>query len=745
MMRLALILVTLLMWLPMSASYVTPPSGHPRLYLREGDIPALKEKLASEQGRMILKRMEAMAEPRPSEEEIPYAERDFRYYFEMRGLSSKVELLALDYLTEGNESSARVAIEMMLDSLKKTDFPKERDLSRASGVMLMVGAVVYDWCYDQLSEDEKADFIREFRRIASTMECGYPISVVETMAGHTCEWMIMRDMLSAGVAVYDEYPDMYDDAMRVITENFVPVRDFCYQSGNYHQGSKYLPTRYSAELFAQWIIARMGGGNLFCEEQKSLLYDVIYRMRPDGMPLPAGDENPSAKPRDENFALPAMLASSYYKDPHIRNLYEKNTDVIAHSLFFDLLWNDCSLASAPDSTLPLTRFCPYPFGWLIARTGWGEDCVIAEMKINNQFVGNHQHLDGGSFQIYHKGALAIDSGIYEGTAGGYGSEHCRDYSKRTIAHNSLLIYDPQEKFAWYKARPQKGKPARYAANDGGQRMPGPKGWDTAADMDAMLSDEYTVGKTLSYSGNADWSYLRGDITAAYSEKVESVVRSFVFCDMHDRDVPAVLVVYDQVVSSDPSFRKIFLLHSIEKPEMDGRSSYYIKRTAPGQDGLLHCSVLLPRKTAITLVGGPGHEFEVFGKNYPNSVDGDPDVEAGAWRVEVSPVAESASDEILNVIEVSHGDCFRKVKVRRVSSEGYNGADFRGRMVIFAKEASEYELKVPGDGREVLICGIEAGNWCVKQKGGSATSYVVEQGKNTLSFKARKGVYRISRQ
>ena len=43
---------------------------------------------------------------------------------------------------------------------------------------------------------------------------------------------------------------------------------------------------------------------------------------------------------------------------------------------------------------------------MVARTGWGDDAVIAEMKINEYNFVNHQHLDAGAFQIYYRGALA---------------------------------------------------------------------------------------------------------------------------------------------------------------------------------------------------------------------------------------------------------------------------------------------------------------------------------------------------
>ena len=74
-----------------------------------------------------------------------------------------------------------------------------------------------------------------------------------------------------------------------------------------------------------------------------------------------------------------------------------------HCLIYELLWRDYTLKGKSPADLPLTRYSGTPYGWMIARTGWDANSVIAEMKINEQFVGNHQHMDGGSFQIITKG------------------------------------------------------------------------------------------------------------------------------------------------------------------------------------------------------------------------------------------------------------------------------------------------------------------------------------------------------
>lgn len=85
--------------------------------------------------------------PRSDEEEAAVKLKDFRYYFQMRGVTSQVQLEALEFLVNGDERQARHAITTMLDTLKRVNFDTKHDRTRASGVMIMVGSMVYDWCY----------------------------------------------------------------------------------------------------------------------------------------------------------------------------------------------------------------------------------------------------------------------------------------------------------------------------------------------------------------------------------------------------------------------------------------------------------------------------------------------------------------------------------------------------------------------------------------------------------------------
>lgn len=731
-----------------------PPSVHPRLYLRSSDIPELRERLKNPEIQKTIAKIKKLAVDRTPEEEAKAPDRSgFRYYAENRGVTSRVQLEAMDYLLNKKKSVARKAIVAMLDTLRNTNYGKKGDLSRASGQMLMCGAMVYDWCYDQMKDSEKKAYINEFVRISKTMECGYPPKNTEPIAGHSSEWMVMRDMLSAAIAIYDEFPEMYNNVMTMLCRDYIPVRNYVYAGHNYHQGTSYANVRFSNDLFSLWILDRMGAGAVYDPAQQFVMYDFLYRRRPDGMVLPAGDVNPGI---GGSYGLPAMLAYSYYKDPYLAYEYKRNTKIDNHCLIFDVLWRDYTIEPKSPETLPLTKYSGTPYGWMIARTGWDKNSVIAEMKINEHFVGNHQHMDGGAFQIYYKGPLAIDAGAYHGTSGGYNSAHNKNFFKRTVAHNSLLVFDPNEKFAsWNYGGTDK---TEFADNDGGQRMPGDR-WETCRSFADLLSDEYTTGQVLAHGIGGDYmapeySYLSGDITKAYSDKVKEVKRSFVFLNLKSEKVPAAMVVFDKVVSKNAEFKKHWLLHSIEEPKVS-ENGIVIKRTKDGDSGMLSNTVLLPAKENLDMqvIGGKGKEFWVNGTNYANAPQAgrpDPRNERGEWRVEVSPSAPANEDYFLNVIQVADNNCNELHKASLLKGENLVGAVIADRIVTFSKDGEtingKAEMDVQGNGTfKFVMTDMKPGTWQVKKDGKIFIPYKwVGTEDGVLSFEGGSGHYEFFR-
>lgn len=710
-----------------------PPKEHPRLYLRAEHVGAMAARLQDPVLEPVRQRLEKLGQRRDQ---------------------FGVEWDAVHYLAAPDEQKGREIVEKTLTLLKRCELPDRQDACRVTGRMMTTGAIVYDWLYPLLTDDEKQQYVTELIRLAKTQECGYPPTSQGSVTGHSSEAMIMREMISAGIAIYDEFPEMYELAAGRFFREHLPARNWLYDGHAYHQGDSYGPYRYSWDTFPLWIFDRLGAGNVYNPQQRFVPYLWVYKTRPDGQRLRAGDTFCHSAPRGQPWGVGpgAVLTASYYGDGYLLGHHAAQGGVRDNEAIFEFLWRDIRLQPKPVTDLPLSRYFGGPFGWMVARTGWGPDAVIAEMKTNVYNFTNHQHLDAGAFQIYYKGALAIDSGIYSGSSGHYGSPHCRNYYWRTIAHNSLLIYDPDEDFD-----------AKHGyGNDGGQRLP--NGRREPRNLQAMQEEEngYRTGAVLAHGFGPTatkplYSVLTSDITAAYSEKVASVVRSSVFLNLGDPKAPAALIVYDRVVASNPEFKKIWLLHTIEEPQVD-KNRAIVDRTQYGERGRLVLTTLLPGTDNLQLekVGGRGHEYWVFGENFANDQElgraERSSQEPGAWRIEVSPGKPAAEDRFLNVMQVTDRIDGSILPVERVESGPLAGcrvsAPDSDWFVLFSVNAQALSqpisLELSGDKKcRILLSGLKEGEWTLNAPGAEPRAIQVSAESRTAWLEGPAGKWSLA--
>jgi heparin/heparan-sulfate lyase len=714
-----------------------PPAEHPRLYLRAEHVRQLPQRLKDPVLAPAVERMRAMAD---------------------KSVQWKVEWDALQFLASHEAKLGRSTIEAALPLLQKCELADRMDACRETGRMMVTGAVVYDWCYELLTPQEKQAFIKEFVRLAKTQECGYPPTGQGSVTGHSSEAMIMRDMLSAGIAIYDESPEMYRLAAGRFFREHLPARNWFYPGHAYHQGDSYGPHRFNWDTYPLWIFDRLGAGNVYDPNQRFVPYLWIYATRPDGQRLRAGDTFACSAPRGRPWSqyLGTLLTASYYHDGVLLDQFQRQGGSGGDETIFEVLWRDTTLQPKSIETLPLSRYCGSPFGWMLARTGWGQDAVVAEMKVNEFNFANHQHLDAGAFQIYFKGSLAVDSGIYQGgSSGAYGSPHCLNYYWRTIAHNCLLVRDPNEDF---------DRRGYGYGNDGGQRLP--NGRSEARDLKTLLEPRngYGTGRVLSHGfgpdpQTPDFTLLQGDLTEAYSKKVRLVTRSFVFLNLRNAEVPAAMVVFDRVVSAAPTFRKYWLLHTLEEPRMDSTSAI-VDCTQYGNRGRLCLDTLLPEPANADLgkIGGPGKEFWVFGENFTNDVDPQrlerSSMEPGAWRIELSPKTAAAEDLFLNVMQVTDRQSLSRLPVRHIEAEGRVGCVIEGPqttwVVLLRKDSRRsgepVKFAAPGDRPcRMLATDLSPGRWQARREGSDEIrSLTVADDSGAAWFEGPAGVWTLFR-
>jgi heparin/heparan-sulfate lyase len=389
-------------------------------------------------------------------------------------------------------------------------------------------------------------------------------------------------------------------------------------------------------------------------------------------------------------------------------------------------------------------------GEMIARTGWtfGVDSpdAVVHMRIGNYFFGNHQRKDWGTFQIYYKGPLAICSGVYEGTNSSYGTDHWESYYHQTIAHNGLLIFDPSETM-------QKG-----AANDGGQYWPN-NGSDHPRDMATLLdsSNGYKMGEVTAHefgpdSMTPDYSYIAGDITAAYApSKRDRVTRAMVTWNTGDAVYPVVFMVYDRVISTDASFKKTWLIHSIQEPQVQNKDITIIRDEVEYDnngtyDGKLVSETLLPSDATLTKVGGAGREFwvESMQTNYATTKGGA--AEPCAWRVEVSPGTPNTDDRFLHVMAVMDKAASPASAGVVVQSDSLTGARKLDHVVLFSRSGNILKsgsFSLTGtDSCSILICDLEPGAWSVTKDAQDLTTCNATTEGKCIYFQGAGGDYQL---
>jgi hypothetical protein len=459
-------------------------------------------------------------------------------------------------------------------------------------------------------------------------------------------------MLHAGLTLAHEahhepeWKGYLEKAGTWLAENVLPaMNEMAGEDGGDAEGFSYANWGVERPLAMLLLAWRSATGEDLFRECSFLEHSArwnVYGRKPDGR-MCRSEDCPSDLRWAQLVKPTFAIAAAAYRDGLAQWIYEQVEDRYPQLLWAQLLAWDPRISPEPPDGLPLgTLF--RPLGHVYSRSSWSDaDATWAMFQCGPIFAG-HQHLDNASFVIVKRGDLAIDSGVNE-----Y-SSHRANYYSRTIAHNSVLVFDPEERFpgavwSWQ---------GTGGSNDGGQRRVDFPDRATASAEEKARRD---VGRIIAFRNAADWCYACGDASRSYDAgKLRSFTRQF----LHLR--PDTFVVFDRVEATTAKYPKTWLLHSVEAPSIEAEERTFRVEHAGGR---LEVFCLLPEDARIEAVGGPGREFLVDGRDYPPDAKSDPG--AGAWRTEVRPVRPGAVHRFLHVLHASAVDAGGKSPEVRLRS------------------------------------------------------------------------------
>jgi hypothetical protein len=608
-------------------------------------------------------------------------------------------------------------------------------------------ALVYDWCYAQLSSDERTTFNDYFDAWDDGPKTEDAPGWVNYWPRHGYAYALMA------LATYGDNPrapgwlDEY--RYRRYEDNDLLLLDRIAEGGAWPEGMIYdwiaNPPRIKAveawrtgtgeDLFAatEWYQERFG--YILLHRWPGLADQFGYKYHP----YPSTGDSDRNRGSITNYEriMALILIQRYGDEPLARQLQAllaaPPTNNSMRFLYHDeFLWFNPDQPSEPPTQL--THFAAGT-GTLFVRSGWPDGAADRDASATHitfqsgDHFTYHQHYDQNSFTLFKYDDLVVDSGVYSGEGLSY---HDQNYYVRTIAHNTLVVYNPAESFLG--ARPD------ATSNDGGQRPPLPasRSPQTVEDFD-RFEVQYDTGEMVHFEEDEAYTYALGDATNAYNNptynqamdtnlsgntaKVSRFQREFVY--LRSLALPPqasqtgqtgeYLILFDRVGVTDEAFSGAntkLLFHTLSEPTVNGAAAVI----SPGEtlysnadqaiavsgEGKVFLQTLLPATHNIRKVGGRGEKaFWAFDENYdwhweateeqPRPINDFEAAPYGEWRLELEPADTALDHNFLTVLYPTAGESTAVPAMTLVSGTGVVGAhiaDAAQNRVVFFSAAND---------------------------------------------------------
>jgi len=707
---------------------------------------------------------------------------------------------ALSYLLSGDEAFARAAVDEIRRSALPNHTPSRDFRTYAEWAM------AFDWisgspAFDRALKDQVAEaLVSRAVAILSLPSLRDPSQA--SYHNHNKSELALATFALAAVqghpTVEERARPLREQADRAL-DNILELTDLVNPDGAYHESTDYM--RITWEPLAMLAELRRTRGGADPAQRFSVFRNMgttyLYKTLPDGsMARDDDNEYPHLDRRDR---LVLGYAVYRFKDPYAAFLLHRSGWLPKEwsTPILEFLWRDDAVvprdpAETTQVELPRSRLFR-GVSHLVLRNGFSPESTWVQLSAG-PYLAKHDHLDWGHFAIYHRGQLAIDAGAdYTDTE----SPHYLNHYRRTVAPNTMLVYHQGERFFW-------GENKWEAANDGGQRMDSARFWNTVRSLADWRNtrDLWDRGSIETFESEpGQYDYARGEGTHAYHpSKLDRFVRELLYLPRAD-----VVFVLDRVRTTEASDRKVWLLHGVNAPRIEGTgrtvgnggTSYGTTAVATFEDGQgrLRVHPVFPVERDLVARGGSGFEFWTpgdeyggdwgSGKNWPleppegGPLPSDPYLEKmwltfwgedlkalspsnrravvpGSWRLEISPTRPSREDVFLNVLEI--GDVgSAPTTIERILGYRLAGAAVAGDAAVLAlteEGAAEAEANVPDlQTTALLVSGLAPRNLYELQltsasapgsPGWRLTAEATEAGLIRVPWKEKDGRLRLRR-
>ncbi len=550
-------------------------------------------------------------------------------------------------------------------------------------------AIVYDLCWPYWSEEERGLFHDYMNR---TVDANVNS---ETHVFHNA-WYGYKHW-GIGLACYATWyensraPEILSETERDYEERAAPALALAGGGGGFAEGYYINYWLYEWLFFCE--VARIVEGRDYYESVPEFYGNRAVAGMFESYPwlgernsrrsIPMGDSGGQRLRRERGKALSArrILVNRFREDSshQVVHTFNETTPVssIPGNAYKDFLWRDETVQKGDLEKFKLSHISQGP-GYVYARSSWGDSATHFFFKCGDRFTA-HQHLDNGHFLISKQEELAGDGGQYYH----FGGRHDTNYLLRTIAHSTVLVFHPEE--TWQNIRAYQGP----FGNDGGQHHNWPHHNGAVADADAWKRNRelYDIADILAFEDRGDYLYVAGDLARSYSkQKLAAFTRQIVYIR------PGTFIIFDHVISQNPSFLKTWQLQAAKPAEVAGE----FLRVTNDEGGRLFLQTLLPRGSR-TKLHTEEDLYAYDGESYAPEQSRGP---APECRISVSPGSSATEDFFLTVLTATDSSVNRPLPARQSETDESVTVRIGEDLIEFQKRRVGGRIEIKGLEREL---------------------------------------------